>query len=426
MILLIIVLALLCIIGYYIYKSIISPMVLFNGIWFLTLLFYNIKMSKFQNDLSIRCIQCILLCVIGYNLVYFIVCLVRKSDVLKLSVINNNVIINNMAEFKRHIVEKNMDFGQLLKSKFNISRKTFSIDSKIKYANVFIIVVFIIEIIYSKGFPLIWLLTNSTKNYFSFGIPSLNGVLYGLVIMMGAYSLMKKTKWKYFYLLFGVLVISRQVIMSMVIEGLIIYLLRNKEKLSKNAKIVFVLVAVASIIFFGIYGNIRTGKEAFNQVFEAREQFENVPTTVKWVYAYMEFAINNFNELVSITAGNVNKGMSMLNAFLPTIITNAISKQPIYEPYYLVKINFNVSTYLPPIYLDFGMVGILMFNILIGLWGYRLYKNRYLGEKNMIYYAVFAHNIIFILFGNFFLSISIMAQFVYAKIIFSEKREIQS
>ena len=211
--------------------------------------------------------------------------------------------------------------------------------------------------------------------------------------------------------------------MSMVIEGVIIYLFQNPDSIKKVDKKKIVFVIILALVFFGVYGNIRTGESSFNKVFEAREQYENVPTLFKWIYAYMEFAINNFNKLVSITPGGVNKGLSMLTDFLPTVIVNMISTKTLYNPYYLVKINFNVSTYLPSIYLDFGTWGIAVFNAIIGLWGMDLYRKRMQSTKNTIYYAIYVHNILLLLFGNFFLSISIMAQFVYAYIIFTEKKE---
>ena len=54
------------------------------------------------------------------------------------------------------------------------------------------LVVFIIEVIYSKGCPLAWKILGNGKTYFDFGIPSVNGMFYGLVILMGSYSLFKK------------------------------------------------------------------------------------------------------------------------------------------------------------------------------------------------------------------------------------------
>lgn len=391
MVKLIIALSVLCIIGYMIHKSIVSPIILFNGIWLVTLLLYNIKMSTIQKDLSERCILCIWCCVIGFN--------VAAAFKYLMTYVKWNHLLN----IKRTII--------------------FTVDQKIKYANYLIIFVFIVELIYSKGCPLIWMLTGSTKSYFQFGIPSLNGALYGLVILLGANALMKKSKWKYFYLGFGLVVVSRQIIMSMVIEGVIIYLFQNPDSIKKVDKKKIAFVIILALVFFGVYGNIRTGESSFNEVFEAREQYENVPTLFKWIYAYMEFAINNFNKLVSITPGGVNKGLSMLTDFLPTVIVKMISTKTLYNPYYLVKINFNVSTYLPSIYLDFGTWGIAVFNAIIGLWGMSLYRKRKQSTKNTIYYAIYVHNILLLLFGNFFLSISIMAQFVYTYIIFTEKKE---
>lgn len=370
------------------YRKIINPIMLFNSIWLVTLLMYNMRMTEFQEVLSERTMLCIWMCILGFN-----------SGVLIINRIPT--IANGKPILVRHA----------------------KLDNKIKIVNWIIVVSFVVEIIYSKGFPLLWKLMKNGKTYFDFGIPSFNGALYGLVICMGAYTLFQKKNYsKFFYLAFGILVVSRQIVMSIVIEGTIYYLATNIIKIKKKDRRKIIIIMIAAVIFFGLYGNFRTGEDNFNQVFEAREMYKNVPTTFKWVYAYVALALNNFNNLVGITAGNINHGLSMLNAFLPTVLLDSLGAKDIYSPYYLVKINFNVSTYLPEVYLDFGVAGILVMNFLVGTFGMWLYI-KMLNDKNIrnkLAYSVFAHNMMLLFFSNFFLNISIMVQFIYAFFIFAK------
>ncbi|MCM1179242.1 MAG: oligosaccharide repeat unit polymerase [Clostridium sp.] len=376
--------------GYWLYKSVISPMVMFNAIWLVTLALYEMKWSEIQNDLNERCILCIWLCLLGFN----IACIVTKL-------------------FPK--IKSANGVGLRFKT-----RRYIPLNKRIVYINIFILIVLLLEGWYSEGFPLFWILFRAEKTYFDFGIPSLNGALYGLIICMGAYSLFKKTKWKYFYLGIGLLVVSRQVIMSIVIEGIIVYLFENPETLKNVDKKKVALVGIAALVFFGIYGNFRTGKSSFNFVFEAKPAYANMPTVFKWIYAYLCFAINNFNQLVAISDGGINYGSSMMNELLPTVLAGKIGFHDVYNPYYLVKINFNVSTYLPSVYLDFGMPGIFIFNMLIGAMGSILFR-RHVQHRcvcNQLYYAVYIHNILLLLFANFFLNPTIIVQFIYIWLLF--------
>ena len=73
-------------------------------------------------------------------------------------------------------------------------------------------------------------------------------------------------------------------------------------------------------------------------------------------------------------------------------------------------------------------MGICIFNIIIGIIGFFLYsavKSEYKTEKSMMMYAVFIHNIIFLLFNNMFLYLPIIVQFLYIMLIFGKPKEEQ-
>ncbi len=396
MLALLLVIAVFVIVGYKVYKSILSPLFMFNMIWLVTLLLYQMKWSEIQQDLNDKCILCIWCAVVSYNLA--------------------GLLSKGLSHVK---------FRKLFDT--FILRRCISFQEKIRYINALIIVMLIIEGIYSKGYPLAWILLGNGKSYKNWGIPSVTGALYGLIICMGAYTLFKKSRVKYFYLLIGILVVSRQIIMSIVIEGIIVYCFENRKKFKNIDKKKVILLVVAAFVFFGIYGNFRTGEKAFNMVFEAREPYRNVSSIFKWAYAYLCFAINNFNNLVSMTEGGVNGGASMLNELLPTVLLKRFGFADLYSPNYLVKINFTTATYLPPIYLDFGLAGIILFNFIIGFWGEQLYrkhrKNPHI--KNRMKYAIYIHNIVLLLFSNFFLYLPIMIQYVYIMLIFNDTEDVR-
>lgn len=403
----------LCVIDFWRNKKIFSPSFVFNFIWFITLSLYQLKLSYIQHDLSNRTVLTFFVCVLSYNIVLFVCSMI--SDKLKNKGVKENVpkkmpvFINKMKNIYNKIVNKN------------------TIDKKVKIAKYIVIIVFIIEVIYSGGVPLIWKITGESKNYFDFGIASLHGAFSGLVICLGAYSLFTKSKDKFLYLAIGVLIISRQILMSMIIEAIVFEIYSNRKNLKKSIIKILVIVLIG-IIVFTLLGNFRSGNNVMNDVFQAKEKYKNLPSTAKWIYSYMTFSLSNFNKLVGITDGAVNYGASMLKELLPTVILKIINIKPMNSFYYLVSPNYNVSTYLPVIYVDFGIVGIAIFNALIALLGYNLYKNIKTNNsiKNILLYSVFVHNIVFLFFNNMFLYLPVIVQFVYILLIFSEKKEQQN
>lgn len=371
-------------------KKIFSPMVIFNLIWIITLGLYNLKFSYLQQDLSNRTLYLFLLNVIGFNITYIFISLFKIN----------------------------------FKQKKERKKLKYSTEERLKFAKWFVIVLFIIEIIYSGGIPLIWNLTGSSKIYFDFGIPSVHGAFNGLVICLGAYSFFKKTNDKYLYLLIGVLIFSRQIMISMVVEAVIFNLFTSKKINWKK----YIIIAVIGVIFFGVLGNLRSGKETMNKIFQPREQYENMPNSVKWVYSYMTFSISNFNNLVSITNGNVNHGSSMLNALVPTALLDIINVEVNYNPFYLISLNYNTNTSFPEIYLDFGAVGILIYGILLAFIGNSLYKkmNILKTEASILKYSVYVHNVVLLFFVNMFLYLPVIIQFIYIPLIFCSKESVSN
>ena len=134
-------------------KKVHTPGFVFNTMFFITLLLYCMYLSYVQLWLSTRTVWIITLFIISFNIPIF---------------------RNYYKKDKKIIVIKH-------RIPFRISEKKEMIIYYIA------LVVFILEVIYSKGCPLVWKIIGNGKTYFDFGIPSVNGMFYGLVILMGAY-----------------------------------------------------------------------------------------------------------------------------------------------------------------------------------------------------------------------------------------------
>ena len=393
---LLLILLLFCVIAYVKERNILNPCFIFNFIWLITLSLYELKLSHIQQDLSDRTIFIFWVCVLCFNITIFFLELIKFPGT-----------------------------GQ------RISRKKYAV--RRKTAKLILIWIFLFEVIYSGGLPLIWKIIGSNKTYFDYGLPSLHGAWCGLFVCLGAYSLFQKTKDKWLYLGLCTMVISRQLMMSIIIEGFVYALYMknirikneklNSSKRIKSKFIVFLIVIIISA--FTIIGNFRSGGTVMDRVFKAKQEYVLLSSASKWIYSYMTFSISNFNNLVSMTQGNVNNGVSMLREFLPSVLLRVFRIRPNFRYRYLVSSNYTVSTYLPSIYLDFGVIGIGIFNALMGLLGYTLYKNikTMKTTRDILLYSVYAHNIILLFFTNFFLYLPIIIQMVYIPMLFSNNKE---
>ena len=136
----------------------------------------------------------------------------------------------------------------------------------------------------------------------------------------------------------------------------------------------------------------------------------------------MTFSLSNFNNLTLITDGDINHGASMMKELLPTVILNKANIKVKYSPFYLISLNYTVSTYLPSIYLDFGLYGVAGFSLFMSFIGCITYKNLYKNNniKNKLMYSVFIHNILLLFFNNMFLYLPTIIQFIYIPIIFGD------
>ena len=407
-----------CCYDFYKKRDIFSPMFIFNFMWCLTIGMYQLKFSTLQQDLSTRTLCVFLICILSYN----IICFVWQGK------LNFNKFIEKIKKkfkLRKNKVKNREETRDTVCERIK-NRPVISIEKKINIAKWIAIIIFIIEIIYSRGVPLVWKLLGDSKNYFDFGITSINGAWHGLIICLGAYSIFLKRKDCFIYPLIGILILSRQVILSIIIETFIIYILEKTYKINIKKIIIMSIIILIAFLGFSFLGNIRSqGDSNIENVFYPREEFKNLPVSVKWGYSYMTFSVSNFNNLVNKTDGCVNYGASILTDIIPNIILENINIKRNYNPYYLILPNFTVSTYLPSAYLDFGISGVIAINMLIAGLGIVLYENlkKENNIKNRMYYAIYIHNIIFLFFINMFLYLPIMIQYLYIFILFKERKK---
>lgn len=359
-------------------KKILNPIFIFVGTWLAIIVLYQFELSNWQYNLIDDSYITFIINIMAFTISYLLVYIFKRKKIIQ----------NNENKDDKNVIVD-----------FNFIKKMF----------IFWIIIEIIETIYSGGIPIIWKLVGSSKTYASYGIPTVHGLMnsISLVIMLLSYYLYLKENRKNKKLLliigtiilFDLMIITRQVIVSALIELFVIYIFFNKK-----IPVYKLLIIVSFLVIgFGLIGNIRTGSDNFIYVSSFKnENINKFLIGFYWVYMYFTMSIANINNAIYLGINQYGLYPIMKN-YLPTVFSNIIFENSnIIIPNYLVTKAFNVSGYFINFYLAFGNLGVLIISSIYGvLGGIITNKNRNeSSEKNLLYMSVYIQIIILSFFEN--------------------------
>jgi oligosaccharide repeat unit polymerase len=381
--------------GFIKHKSFISPLVVFNGIWFLVLTLYSFDLTNYPSDLSSNGFKAILIMILSFNVIYlFISYLYLFAPKKKIKIKKNDFLIS-----KREII----------------------------FLFLVWLFIIIIEIIYSGGIPLIWLISGVSKTYAEFGISSVHGLANSLAWVLTMLAIIynyecEKDKIMLFIISIVVLMyvslLARQALITIFIELFVLYLYYNKVSFKK---ITFYIVSI--IIIFGILGNIRSGADHFRRVAGIRFDIPDFLLGFMWVYMYMITPLANFDSFVNFNISFQN-GINMIRSLIPSIfVNNFFSNISMINNEYLVNKAFNVSTFLLTPYSDFGFLGVFLVSGFLGGLGFLLWNKlkRKKGIKSKMFYAIYVNIISLSFFVNMLILLPIITQFIIIQFIIKFK-----
>lgn len=278
----------------------------------------------------------------------------------------------------------------------------------------------VVEIFYSGGLPILWLIQGSSKTYFDFGIPSFHGLLNSLLQTIGlvAFALYALTGSKRFLWMpawvvaWSVIVVTRNMLIVMLIEyGLVWVMIRG---LSKRTLVKAVVGLLALILAFGYIGDLRSGgSESFRGVAEPSQNYPDwLPSGALWVYIYVTTPISNLVNTVQTTHPIYDPLFPYATSQLfPTVI-----RQIVYDPSTvselpsgdLVKEALNVSTAYLGAFRDFGMLGIALFSVIMASVAAHFWRDRSL--RGSLSYAVLGQCLAISIFFNHLFYLPIISQ----------------
>lgn len=266
-----------------------------------------------------------------------------------------------------------------------------------------------------EGFPLLWILQGSIQNYTDFGVPSLNGFIHALFLLMTTalfvWQLLKPSKKKQGLLLLcgclPILLIHRALFMALSLQMACCGLLLRPAWRRR----IWACGALVLVLFIAI-GNLRTGMQRLLLVYPPSENLPEFLYPLLWIYAYVVTPFNNLN----INADALEPLASFhwqLQALLPKAL------HPILESYGIGKgegfeVDFpgQVHTFYYEPVLDLGLLyaGLLMTaaQALLLRAYYRLRSMPTL--RRLLLYSIFYQITALSIFCNFLLFLPIIFQ----------------
>lgn len=273
-----------------------------------------------------------------------------------------------------------------------------------------------IQILYFKGFPLLWLVVGSDKTYADYGFSSVNGFINGLYLLATTALYLiylkegKKTQLLMILtlLFFPIMFVSRQTLISVFLQLACCGLIYRPQAIRK-----FAIGAFLILLAFVVVGNMRTG---LNQLVEILKPAEFVPPylySLLWIYAYIVTPFNNLNAAMDVIRP-LGEPYYELTALLPTILrpTEIIDIEA--TGYSHVHANMNVATfYFLPI-LDMGGLYAFAFMVAFQVMLFLAYRRAVTATSPVaiIEYAVLYMIMVLSIFSNLFLFLPVIIQLV--------------
>lgn len=385
--------ALFCFVGFKLFRKLWNPLTLFNGLWLFIVLLYQLKLSNWQEAITFSSYISLIINVMGFSLIFIGFYFLKRKE---------------KQQEKKKKIQLSINYNTI----------------KIMY--IIWLIAEIIETIVSGGLPIIWHFTGDPRTYAEYGIPTLHGLMnsLSLVIMIASFYLYlkeKKNKKLLFIiasiLVFDLCIITRQVIISVVIELFVIYLSFHKKFPIKQLAV----LTIVAIFLFGVVGNIRTGFDNFVYVSSFKNSNINpLFAGFYWVYMYLTMTIANVNNAVTLGINHFG-AYPIFQSYIPTVISDILfANYSVEIPRYLMTNAFNVSGYFIKFYLGFGNLGILFIAGVFGALGAFVMRlmEKDANEEHLLYLAIYTQILLLSFFENHLLYLPSGFQFVIVWLLF--------
>jgi oligosaccharide repeat unit polymerase len=287
-------------------------------------------------------------------------------------------------------------------------------------------VVTVIEIIYSKGIPIIWLFTGSGKTYMDFGIPTVHGfmnsLLQAICLVRFGMGLRFGRKKDFLYpvsaIFWSMIVITRQLMMVFLIEAVVVYCTYRPIRIKR---ILGALLGVLCLVYvFGVVGDLRTGADQFRALAQPTSAYPDwLPSGFLWFYMYLSTPINNLLYTFHTTQPLYDwRFPNTLSGLLPTVLRKMLfsANDLAASNGELITQAFNVSTAFAGPFEDFGRIGVLLSSFMMNMLGALYWRKHTFRDR--LCYAVLCQCLILTVFFNHFVMLPVITQLIWIYVFF--------
>lgn len=362
----------------------INPILIFFGIWLFVFSLFHLNVSGVINpapdDFYINTIYVGISALLGYFFGFYI--MLNKKIQLKKN-------INSYLFIKKFIYKSALLLG----------------------------LVYIIEIAYSGGLPIIYYFTGIGPTYVEFGIPSIHGFFNSLLLFVSsicfwAFLSFGNKSWIRIALLVSIAVpiigMHRGSLMILVTQWFFIYIAINLP--SPNRKLIYIFFSIILVLtLFGTLGDIRSGSISDRAALQP--DYEWMPSWLLWCYMYFVSPISNFAE-ISTQTSPIAYGAVSFSGLTPSFIRSLIWAEPPNVIYEMGEKTFNIASYAFTPFVDWGWLGVNCFTfVLLAFSGY--FFHSFVFRKtlfDLIGLIIFLQIVSMTIFSNLFFSMVVIFQ----------------
>lgn len=256
---------------------------------------------------------------------------------------------------------------------YHLNERRF--DRFIRYLLAFWVFGSVLDIVYSRGLPILWAVLGADRDYTDFGIPSFHGVvnasyLFALTMMGFKYVVDRQKRVLFFIallLLWPVAMLGRGILLSALIQIAAVFFFLNRMHLRSAVSVVLGILAV--IYVFGWLGDLRGTANPFVYLVrqDYRDVFASLPSGFLWFYIYVTTGLNNVAANIESLQPGYTLHYSVINllpSFLRTSLDNYQLNASLLK---LVDQNLNTSTFYSGYISDFGLIGGLLGGVVLQL-----------------------------------------------------------
>jgi oligosaccharide repeat unit polymerase len=265
------------------------------------------------------------------------------------------------------------------------------------------------EVAYFQAIPFLGLFgIGAPISYVDFGIPGFHGLLnslfYAGCVVTFARILLGSSKRTWLLTMvsiaYPVLILSRQVLISLLVQYLCIYFSIRRPSFR-----IFVrtgILAIATLLMFGYVGDARSGRDSI--IYLAAPTFDYpdwLPSAFIWVYIYLSSPLNNVNYNIDISPNFFP--LETAGTFIPSFARDDVLAAFGYsqnQHWSLVSETFNVSSLLQGFLTDFGVTGAIVFTLLCGVVFSRVLRRSATSPAAFFALIILVHGIALSFFAN--------------------------